>query len=155
MVHYAEHRLLTVREQAALQSFPDDYVFLGTERDQIRQVGNAVPIELSRAIARSVKECLRFRYVEEDGFSVAAALKDLHKKGPLPADVDEDEIAEDLERVDYDSEEEKKDEVKQGTADITGEAVVMATDKQPPAGTRTDSVVESMMTEQRDETMAD
>lgn len=63
--HYAEPRFISVREAAALQSFPYNYEFIGTTRAQFRQVGNAVPIELSRNIARSVRESLRHRYVEE------------------------------------------------------------------------------------------
>lgn len=63
--HYAEPRFISVREAAALQSFPYNYEFMGTVSAQFRQVGNAVPIELSRNIARSVRESLRHRYVEE------------------------------------------------------------------------------------------
>ena len=63
--HYAEDRLITAREAATLQSFPLDYQFLGTVKDQFKQIGNAVPIEMSRAIARSVRESLCYRYVEE------------------------------------------------------------------------------------------
>lgn len=63
--HYAEPRYLTVREAATLQSFPLDYAFQGEISDQFRQVGHAVPIEMSRNIARCVRESLRYRYVEE------------------------------------------------------------------------------------------
>ena len=64
--HYAEPRFISVREAAALQSFPLNYEFKGTTSAQFRQVGNADPIELSRHIARSVRESLRHRYVEEE-----------------------------------------------------------------------------------------
>ncbi len=40
--HWKSRRLRTV-ELAALQSFPDGYVFAGTRRDRVRQIGNAVP----------------------------------------------------------------------------------------------------------------
>ncbi|NPA69464.1 MAG: DNA cytosine methyltransferase [Crenarchaeota archaeon] len=57
-VHPFENRILTVREQARLQGFPDDHVFLGPRDHQYNQVGEAVPVPLARAIAEVVKAFL-------------------------------------------------------------------------------------------------
>jgi DNA (cytosine-5)-methyltransferase 1 len=53
-VHPYENRFITPREAARLQGFPDDLKFEGTLTSTQRQVGNAVPIQLARAVFRSV-----------------------------------------------------------------------------------------------------
>lgn len=56
--HYEQNRALTVRELAAIQTYPDSYVFLGSKIKQQQMVGNSVPPVLAKAIAEAVKKML-------------------------------------------------------------------------------------------------
>lgn len=52
--HYEYNRVPTIRENARLQSFPDDFIFTGTRTQQNRQVGNAVPPLLGYALGCAI-----------------------------------------------------------------------------------------------------
>ncbi len=56
--HYKENRIPTARESARIQSFPDTYFFTGNKGSQYTQVGNAVPVLLSKSIAKVVEDYL-------------------------------------------------------------------------------------------------
>lgn len=52
-------RTFTAREYARLQTFPDDWAFLGSNKREFQlQIGNAVPVTFAKAIAMSVREAL-------------------------------------------------------------------------------------------------
>lgn len=51
-------RTITVREAARLQTFSDDYVFIGSQMDQYKMIGNAVPPAMSKIIAEVIYELL-------------------------------------------------------------------------------------------------
>lgn len=52
-------RYLSVRESARVQTFPDNYVFLGSWTETMRQLGNAVPVKLAEIVGRSVARALK------------------------------------------------------------------------------------------------
>lgn len=64
--HYDTPRLLTMREVARIQSFPDDFELVGTYNDQAGQLGNAVPALLAEKVARSFIDDTGTQEVHED-----------------------------------------------------------------------------------------
>ncbi len=55
-IHPKLPRVLTAREMARLQSFPDDFIFKGPKNKQLVQIGNAVPPLLGKAIGLSIRK---------------------------------------------------------------------------------------------------
>ncbi|SJZ49581.1 DNA cytosine methyltransferase [Mycoplasmopsis verecunda] len=55
-VHPTKHRVMTPRELARLQSFPDDFIFTSTKTNILKQIGNAVPPKLSEEIVKIIME---------------------------------------------------------------------------------------------------
>ena len=64
--HYKYNRIPSVRESARLQSFPDDFIFYGNKQEQYKQVGNAVPPLLGKAVATKLREYLENEENERD-----------------------------------------------------------------------------------------
>lgn len=64
-IHPEQDRTLSVRECARAQSFPDRFKFLGSRGEQFRQVGNAVPPLLARAVAWAVREMVEAASAEQ------------------------------------------------------------------------------------------
>ena len=86
-VHPTEDRLLTLRECARLQTFPDCFVFAGSAASRSQQIGNAIPPMLAQAVAEHIarnfgfqarysdagRPALRFRLTRSEGMSPALA----------------------------------------------------------------------------------
>ena len=70
--HYKEHRALTNRERARIQTFPDDFVFIGKNDSVRRQIGMAVPPKGIQIIFESVLKS--FAKIEYD--SIDASILD-------------------------------------------------------------------------------
>ena len=87
-IHPAENRLLTPRECARLQTFPDWFEFAGSAASRIQQIGNAIPPILAQAIGEHIAQqfgfqvsynssshpTLRFSLTRSEGMSPALAL---------------------------------------------------------------------------------
>jgi DNA (cytosine-5)-methyltransferase 1 len=59
LCHPLETRPLSIREYARVQQFPDEYVFRGSITQRYKQIGNAVPVGLARAIGDALVGVIR------------------------------------------------------------------------------------------------
>ncbi|MBC9785521.1 DNA cytosine methyltransferase [Heliobacterium chlorum] len=57
-LHPSAHRPITHREAARLQTFPDEFIFVGSKIEVAKQIGNAVPCKLAYHIAKKIKQHL-------------------------------------------------------------------------------------------------
>ena len=53
-LHPEQQRMISIREGARLQSFKDSFIFYGSKTSQYKQIGNAVPTLLARAVAEAI-----------------------------------------------------------------------------------------------------
>ena len=75
--HYPEPRALTNRERARLQTFPDNFEFLGSFGEIRRQIGNAVPPAGGRIIAKQLKPLFFEKYKPINLKTVNSSLMDI------------------------------------------------------------------------------
>jgi DNA (cytosine-5)-methyltransferase 1 len=69
--HPEADRTITLREGARLQTFPDDFEFFGTKVEMARQVGNAVPPLLAKAVGKKILESIIAIRSDQDAESLA------------------------------------------------------------------------------------
>lgn len=60
-IHPSQDRLISIREGARLQSFPDNYIFYGSKTSQYKQIGNAVPPLLAREVASLLEPYIKHK----------------------------------------------------------------------------------------------
>ena len=58
VLHPEQNRILSVRELARSQGFPDSYKFSGTIGDRHREIGNAVPPPMGRALGLEIRKAM-------------------------------------------------------------------------------------------------
>ena len=68
-----ENRHLTIREQLRLQTFPDDWVLLGDERQQVKQAGNATPALLAEVMGSAILQALGRAFADKPKLAIARA----------------------------------------------------------------------------------
>ena len=84
--HYPEPRALTNRERARLQAFPDWFLFTGSFGEIRRQIGNAVPPEGVRLLARNLKQLFRGDYEPVDLYAKGKDLSQIPLKKRIIVD---------------------------------------------------------------------
>lgn len=80
--HWREPRALTNRERARLQTFPDDYVFIGTKENVRRQIGMAVPPAGAKIIFEAIFktfEGLKYEWIQPN-IDISTQIQNLEKK---------------------------------------------------------------------------
>ncbi len=60
-IHPTQNRPLTIRECARIQTFPDDFEFLGSQSQKMKQIGNAIPPLLAQCFAEHIAENYGFQ----------------------------------------------------------------------------------------------
>ena len=92
--HYPEPRPLTNRERARLQSFPDDFEFIGSVAEVRRQIGNAVPPQGVAELAKALLPLFRGEYDPVNLNGVYQKFKNISVKKRMEYVVEEQALAE-------------------------------------------------------------
>ena len=74
-LHPVQQRMISTREGARLQSFKDEFIFYGSKSSQYKQIGNAVPPLLARAVAETIKPFIKNKTII-DLFSGAGGMSE-------------------------------------------------------------------------------
>ncbi|EJD38142.1 S-adenosyl-L-methionine-dependent methyltransferase [Auricularia subglabra TFB-10046 SS5] len=84
VLHPNQNRLVSVREQARAQGFPDDFKFVGNAMAMQRQIGNAVPVTLAEAIGRELRKSMFTDWLKSPNGQKQCDIIDqqLHPNGP-------------------------------------------------------------------------
>ncbi|KAI0672839.1 S-adenosyl-L-methionine-dependent methyltransferase [Trametes maxima] len=89
VIHPNQKRIITIRECARAQGFPDKYKFLSTNKttndtlaDQMRQIGNAVPVPLALALGKEIGKalCMLWKQREKQEAEDQARSPEIHPK---------------------------------------------------------------------------
>lgn len=86
MCHPDDLRPLTVRECARIQTFPDDWIFYGSTTSKYRQIGNAVPVLLGKAIGSHLSKIIQGQDISSLGINNQLLLftQDINPTAPEP-----------------------------------------------------------------------
>ena len=76
--HWKENRALTNRERARLQTFPDDFIFVGSKESVRKQIGMAVPVDWIRIIFEGILNCFAGIDYASDNYSFNPLLQTEH-----------------------------------------------------------------------------
>ena len=90
--HYPDPRALTNRERARLQSFPDDFIFVGTTTEVRRQIGNAVPPQGVTELAKALLPIFSGNYDKINLRDKYNQLKKISVKQRIEQDVEKHEL---------------------------------------------------------------
>ncbi len=91
--HYPEPRALTNRERARLQSYPDNFIFEGSNAEVRRQIGNSVPPVGVEELAKALKPLFTGKYNKRELVSINKELQKLSIKQRIKYDEEQYKIA--------------------------------------------------------------